>query len=384
MSTVPLITIFVRHLPRCKYSSDEFAKRCTCRKHLRWTHHGTQYRRAANTRDWGEAEQEKRKLEDQLSGKLSDARETASSVKSLEECISLFAQDKTVQGIDPRTIRQHKLELGRLKTYCEQQGVFVIHGITRELLTGFCGTWETFYPSSFTRMRVRERLSGFLNYCFETQWLSRKPPLPRIKLDYQPTMPLTANEYARLLVAALKMPDARDAARLHALFQLMRWSGLAIFDALTLKRAGLVLDEDGIYSVVTRREKTGTDVRVPLPPAVARELLAVPNEHAEHIFWNGKGEKASFTGRFGSHQVYPAFEAAEIPDVCKMKSHRLRDTFAVDLLTKGVPLEEVSKLLGHNSIRTTEKHYAKWVAGRQARLKSLVVGTWTPALEAQA
>jgi integrase/recombinase XerD len=41
-------------------------------------------------------------------------------------------------------------------------------------------------------------------------------------------------------------------------------------------------------------------------------------------------------------------------------SHRLRDTFAVDLLGKGVPLEEVSKLLGHESIKTTEQHYAKW------------------------
>jgi integrase/recombinase XerD len=48
----------------------------------------------------------------------------------------------------------------------------------------------------------------------------------------------------------------------------------------------------------------------------------------------------------------------------------------VDLLEKGVPLEEVSKLLGHESIKTTERHYAKWVKGRQDRLDSLVVATW--------
>ncbi len=59
-----------------------------------------------------------------------------------------------------------------------------------------------------------------------------------------------------------------------------------------------------------------------------------------------------------------------------MKSHRLRDTFAVDLLEKGVPLEEVSKLLGHESIKTTEKHYSKWMKGRQDRLDSLVSATW--------
>jgi integrase len=39
-------------------------------------------------------------------------------------------------------------------------------------------------------------------------------------------------------------------------------------------------------------------------------------------------------------------------------SHRLRDTFSVALLEKGVPLETVSILLGHTSIKTTEKHYA--------------------------
>jgi integrase/recombinase XerD len=66
-----------------------------------------------------------------------------------------------------------------------------------------------------------------------------------------------------------------------------------------------------------------------------------------------------------------------------MLSHRLRDTFAVDLLEKGVPMEEVSKLLGHTSIRTTEKSYAKWSKGRQDRVDALVTGTWaTPAKQA--
>lgn len=59
-----------------------------------------------------------------------------------------------------------------------------------------------------------------------------------------------------------------------------------------------------------------------------------------------------------------------------MISHRLRDTFAVDLLQKGVPLEDVSKLLGHTSISTTEKSYAKWVKGRQDRLDRLVTESW--------
>ena len=52
-----------------------------------------------------------------------------------------------------------------------------------------------------------------------------------------------------------------------------------------------------------------------------------------------------------------------------------------DLLEKAVPLEEVSKLLGHESIKTTERHYAKWVKGRQDRLDELVIGTWKKAIK---
>jgi hypothetical protein len=43
----------------------------------------------------------------------------------------------------------------------------------------------------------------------------------------------------------------------------------------------------------------------------------------------------------------------------------LRDTFAVEYLLAGMPLEEVSRLLGHSSVLITQKHYAPWVLERQ-------------------
>jgi integrase len=234
------------------------------------------------------------------------------------------------------------------------------------------------YPSSYTRLKVKERLSGFLTFCFESRWLDRKPKLPRITVDpvdSPPTMPLTADEYTRLLKAVPEaITDPTEAQRARALIQLMRWSGLAIRDAVTLERAELI--HDGVYRIVTARQKTGVPVSVPIPPAIAAELLAVPNSNPKYFFWSGSGDEESFTAAWGTDKVAPVLEKAGIPDVCHMKSHRLRDTFAVDLLVKGVPIEEVSKLLGHESIRTTEKHYAKWVKGRQDRLDALVTGAW--------
>ncbi len=393
MST-PVITIFVRHGndangKPCKYAGDEFSRRCNCRKHFRWTQNGAQHRRKAGTRSWEEAEEIKRQLQDQLAGRIPEER-PEDNVRTVSEAVSLFITDKKVQGVSDGVVSRYKSELGRFQAYCEKENVFTVARVTRELLTGYAATWEEHYPSSNTRASVRERLRSFLRYCFECRWLDRIPAVPKVEADEPPTLPLTEKEYARVLATIDSIRPLRfDAkgitrllsketkARLRALIQLMRWSGLAIQDAVKIRRADIIHDKaKGIYRVVTTRQKTGTDVSVPIRSEVAKEILATPSPNPEYIFWTGKSESRAQVTMWGSRYVRPLFEAAGVRSG-HMVSHRLRDTFAVDLLEKGVPLEEVSKLLGHTSIKTTEKHYAKWVKGRQDRLDDLVMGTWS-------
>src|SRR5882724_2300844 len=64
--------------------------------------------------------------------------------------------------------------------------------------------------------------------------------------------------------------------------------------------------------------------------------------------------------------VYERLQA--IGERCGVKDcrpHRLRDTFAVTMLLKGAPLEDVSKLLSHSSTAVTEKYYASWIPSRK-------------------
>jgi site-specific recombinase XerD len=332
----------------------------------------------AGTRDWSEAEDTKRKLQDQLAGRTPETKPEGNA-RTLQEAIDVFLQDKQVQGVTAGVLGKYTRELDRLRTYCEHEGVYTVQAITRELLTGFCGTWEEAYPSSYTRSKVRERLRSFLRYGFEAKWLERIPALPKIKVEEPPTLPLTDKEFERLLNSVHGLiADRARADAVHALFQLMRWSGLAIRDALTLERAEIQHDTArGVYRIVTARQKTGTHVSVPIPPVVAEEILTVLNGNPRYVFWSGNGEEESITKTWMKYYIAPCFKAAGLAGEGHMMSHRLRDTFAVDLLSKGVPLEEVSKLLGHESIKTTERHYARWIQGRQDRLDSLVMGTWS-------
>ena len=136
MSTPPVITIFVRHSGDCKYRGDEFTKRCNCKKHLRYTIHGKQIRKKTGCRSWAAAEDKKWELESQLTGRTPEVQPEQEG-RDVQECITIFLQDKRNQGITEKVIGKYTRELARLRLYCEGENVFIVQGITRGLLTGF-------------------------------------------------------------------------------------------------------------------------------------------------------------------------------------------------------------------------------------------------------
>ncbi len=366
----PLITIFVRHSPDCKYVGDEFGKRCKCKKHLRWSQHGKQYRRKTGCRSWAGAEEKKRELEAQLSGRVPDKSPEG---LLLAQAIETFDANKQAQGIKPRVRAMYARELKRLLDFSEARGLLVVkQALTIDNLIALRATWTPVYPSSYSRSVVQRHLNHFLRFCYNAAWIDRIPKLSPIKIDAPDTEPLTEAEYNKIIGAAT--------GKTGTLIKLMRWSGLAIRDASTLQRSDLNFDKSkDLYRIIRERTKTGEPLYIPIPKDVAEELLEVLNGNAIYVFWNKqKAESSEYrqATRMGE-QIKEVFDAAGVESKGHMISHRLRATFAVDLLTKGVPLEHVSKLLGHRSVTTTERHYAKWVKGRQDRLDAVVSATWT-------
>jgi site-specific recombinase XerD len=394
MSTVPEIVIYLRHSEGCAFASDERSRRCNCRKFLRWTAGGKQRKLAAKTRSWPQAEKLKRELEDQFSGKVDESK---TDVKAIDAAVDLFLLKKKVEKVSDGVLKTYRRQLDRLNAFCKKRGIYTVTGITPEVLIRFADTWEEMYPSSLTRATQRERLRSFLVFCFQSEWLKRVPDLPKVTRDEPATQPLTPEEYKRLLGVVYVTVGNGDPRRqttengsgrwqykaaakwqhaVYAFLQLMRRSGLAIQDALTLRRDAVTYDaQHGNYLIDTDRTKTGVRVCVAIDKQVGNDLLKVEVGGPDHFFWSGNGKPQSATSNWGQRYISPCFKAAGITCEGNMVSHRLRDTFAVHILEHGGMMEDVARALG-NSMRVCEKHYAKWSKGRQDRLDTLLRGTF--------
>jgi integrase/recombinase XerD len=118
--------------------------------------------------------------------------------------------------------------------------------------------------------------------------------------------------------------------------------------------------------------KTGTPVYVPLPPVTMKALARLDTNGSGRFFSTGNAKPQTARANW-SRYLDSLFGHAKIDGG---HSHRFRDTFAVELLLAGVPLETVSILLGHSSVKITEKHYKPWVRSLQRKLEEEVKRAW--------
>jgi site-specific recombinase XerD len=134
------------------------------------------------------------------------------------------------------------------------------------------------------------------------------------------------------------------------------YTGLAYIDVKKLKRSQIVTGVDGEKWITSNRQKTDTPINIPLLPK-AIEIVDRYNHHP-------KCQNAGVVLPVSSNQKMNEY-LKEIADLCgiskRLTFHIARHTFATTItLTNGVPIETVSKMLGHKSLKQTQ-HYAKIV-----------------------
>jgi integrase/recombinase XerD len=380
-----MLSVYTRHHPDCAKKDDSTYRRCRCPKWLDGTLPGRtgRFRTSAKTKSWEQAELLARKYENSA---LSGEDLKPAKMPTVKEAVGVFLADAEARGLAPATLQKLRgIFQVQLVGFAEESGVTFLREFNPRNLTEWRQTWKK--EKELARKKKFERVIGFFWYCVRQGWLRENPTatMGRVIAKHVPTDYFTADEYKRIIGATYRLGEYAERSwapekrgiRIRALTELMRWSGLRIRDAVTLECGRLVENKLMLYQA-----KTGTPVFVPLPPHVADLLRSIPpglKPNPNYFFWSGNGLPKTFVANW-QRAYRRLFNVADLrkPDGTPKRCHchMFRDTFAVEMLLAGVPIDQVSILLGHASVRVTEKHYSPWVRARQDQLEKSVQSAW--------
>lgn len=260
-------------------------------------------------------------------------------------------------------INIEKVTLTKYKTVRNKVAAFIKHQYKKtdfylqELNHQFITNFEFYLKSEDkidhnTTMRYIRNLKKIINDAVRNEWLMRNPfdsfkcSLKKVDRDI-----LFMEEIQRIQEKEFKIPRLNQ---VKDLFIFSCYTGLAYVDVMKLTPDNITVGIDRELWINTNRKKSDESVKVPLLPE-AKEILQKYKSHPDVIHSGG------ILPRMSNQKLNSYLK--EIADTCGIEKnltfHLARHTFATTVtLNNGVPLETVSKLLGHSSIKTTQI-YAK-------------------------
>lgn len=212
-----------------------------------------------------------------------------------------------------------------------------------------------YYPKGHPRamshntvMKHLQRLRKIVNLAYQLEWIE-KDPFIRWKPTFEQKQRefLSANELSNLETYNFRI-DRLD--RVRDLFVFSCYTGISYSDIMALSDKNLMVGMDGNMWISTQRLKTKTSVRIPLLQP-AKEILT---KYKDHPITTLSG---TLLPKITNEKTNLYLK--EIADAVGIKKnltfHMARHTFATTVtLSNGVPIETVSKLLGHTKLATTQ------------------------------
>ncbi len=198
--------------------------------------------------------------------------------------------------------------------------------------------------------KTLQRFKKMINFAIAQEYLDRNPFLMhKPKAVRKEVVYLSKDELSHLQKKELgnkRLEEVRDC------FIFCCYTGLAFKEMCNLRKEHIVKGEDGKNWIRLKRQKTGKTISVPLLP-VAQKII----EKYNGIVPEGRVLPSKTNAHFNAY-------LKEIAGLCEFKinltHHIARKTFATTvLLLNDVPIEIVSKLLGHSRIGITQAHYGQ-------------------------
>lgn len=265
---------------------------------------------------------------------------------------------KSLVGIDyaPATLQRYETTLKHLIDYLNKD--FSKDDITVDKIDhSFIVNFEYYLRTSRkcgnnSAVKYVKYLGKIIRIAMANGWIQKDPFINyKSKVKNVDRVFLSREELNSLIEKKFEL-ERLDQVR--DIFVFSCFTGLAYIDVANLTKENLRKGIDGNQWIFTQRHKTKTKSNVPL----LKPTEQIIGKYKDNIHCIIKGTLLPVL----SNQKMNAY-LKEIADLCKINKeltfHTARHTFATTVtLANDVPIESVSKMLGHSSIKITQ-HYAK-------------------------
>ena len=271
--------------------------------------------------------------------------------KLLELFEEIIKQKQVLEGmtLKENTIENYvrikkRLEEFILKKYNKTD--IVIQEVNNEFIREFEACLRTQYKNKDnTVVNNLRKLKQITTLALKKRYINTDPFLD-IKLSSKPGKRqfLTENELKVLISEDFKSETLRE---VRDLFVFCCFTGLGYADVSNLKEEDIKINDKGEKYLINDRIKTGVEAYIPLLdiPLAILEKYKIKKE--------SKGEILPI--RHAQNLNTSLKKIATICNINKnLTTHTARHTFATLMLTKGISIESVSKMLGHTEIKTTQ------------------------------
>ena len=277
----------------------------------------------------------------------------------LSDACDAYLRDMEARHLRPNTLKRYISLFRAWQAYACEKALSELTDFDQAEMRAWRESWICKPGTQRLQLKI---LRAFFTYAVDAGWV-RASPVVKLKAPRaheHPKMPLTKDEIVSLVITASEADKTEE----EALILLMRYSGLSIRDAVTLRRDAI----DSHNNLTLRRAKSSELVIVPLHSLAIKALERIGPPHLSHFFWSGRSQPLSATKYWRERLNLVAIKAG----VKNFTPHRLRHTFAAEFLLAEVPIKDVSTLLGHSSVYTTERYYAQWNMAHRNRLVRIV------------
>ncbi|SDX54442.1 Site-specific recombinase XerD [Lutibacter oricola] len=282
---------------------------------------------------------------------------TDQEYQSLEDLID-YHNTTLKDKLHKDTMRHYKSSQSYLRKFIKKKfktSDIYLKDLNYSFIIGFESFLRAYQPTDHQRrignntvMKHIQRLRKMVTMAFHMEWIIRDP-FVKFKSTY------IKSERTFLTEEELKSIEELDSEieRINLvkdLFIFSCYTGISYSDIVKLTTDNVLIGMDGGNWIVTKRQKTGTPVKIPILEPAQNLIL----KYKDNL-------RAGVTGTLFptlSNQKINTY-LKEIADLCGIKKnltfHMARHTFATTItLTNGVPIETVSKLLGHTKLATTQ------------------------------